>query len=98
MLRGKFEIDPQALQEFQSDLATVQKKLLTEIPGFHCYINAMSGAMNEKKKGATVHTAIKMSLFKTKHVNGGASMAEWLDDAVNHGKPYNVGLELIRLN
>ncbi len=98
MLRGKFQLDPAALAEFQSDLALVQKTLLAEIPGFHCYIHAMSGAMNEKRKGATIHTAIKMSLFKAKHLNGGASMAEWLDDAVNHGKLYNVGLELIGLN
>jgi hypothetical protein len=86
-----FKLDKPGLEEFHVDLAKTQKALLQEIPGFHCYI---SGLHKNKKNDSTSHTASRYKSLYTKN-NEGISLAAWLDDAVNNGKFYNVGLDLL---
>ena len=87
-----YRLDKTGLEEFQVDLAKTQKALLQEIPGFHCYISALH---KNKKNDSTSHTASRYKSFYTKNADG-ISLADWLDDAVNNGKLYNVGLDLLK--
>jgi hypothetical protein len=88
---GLFKLDQPALDEFHGYLAETNKTLLQEIPGFRCHISALE---YNPKNDSTTHTATRFKRFYTKNEQG-ISNADWLNDALNQGKRYNVGLQLL---
>lgn len=88
---GINKIDKAGLDEFFVHLVETNKTLLQEVPGFHFHISAVE--YNEKND-STAHTATRYKRFYTKNAEG-ISNADWLNDAANHGKFYNVGIHLL---
>jgi hypothetical protein len=93
MNHNKYKIDKTALDEFYTYLVETHKTLLNEIPGYYCYTSALN---KKKKDDSTPHTAFRFRRVYTKNEHG-VSIADWLNDAINNKKFYNVGMELLEL-
>ncbi|MHB9033480.1 MAG: pectin acetylesterase-family hydrolase [Anaerolineae bacterium] len=83
----------QALLEFNQHLNETVTALSRELPAFHYFLSEQSKKASD---GSTAHTAACFPWFYRKTAQG-VSVAEWLNDAVNSAKPYNVGRELLAL-
>jgi Ni,Fe-hydrogenase III small subunit len=93
MNHNRYNITKAALDEFYTYLVQTHKTLLKEIPNYYCYTSALN---KKKKDDSTVHTAFRFLWVYTKNEQG-ISIADWLNDAINNNKFYNVGMELLEL-
>jgi hypothetical protein len=86
-----FALDSRALSEFNLHFNKTVYTLSNKIPNYRYFISEQD---KKEKDGSTAHTAARYKRFYSK-TSLGLSLADWLDDAVNSGKFYNVGEELL---
>lgn len=86
-----FVLNPEAISEFNVHLNETIQTLSCKIPSYRYFLSEQD---KKEKDSSTAHTAARYKRFYSK-TQQGVSLADWLNDAVNSNRLYNVGEELL---